>query len=51
MKTTKGNTSWTEHVYGLGLTQRGNTYQHWNWRGGFDGDGGQQRQHDPCAGE
>jgi RHS repeat-associated protein len=29
----KVNTSWTDHVYGLGLTQRGNTYQHWNWRG------------------
>jgi RHS repeat-associated protein len=27
------NTAWTDHVYGLGLTQRGNTYQHWNWRG------------------
>jgi RHS repeat-associated protein len=29
----KVNSSWTDHVYGLGLTQRGNTYQHWNWRG------------------
>jgi RHS repeat-associated protein len=27
------NPSWTDHVYGLGLTQRGNTYQHWSWQG------------------
>jgi RHS repeat-associated protein len=24
---------WIDHTYGLGLAQRGDTYQHWNWRG------------------
>jgi RHS repeat-associated protein len=29
----KVNGSWVNHTYGLGLAQRGETYQHWNWRG------------------
>jgi RHS repeat-associated protein len=29
----KVNGSWVNHTYGLGLAQRGDTYQHWNWRG------------------
>jgi YD repeat-containing protein len=26
----KVNNAWVDHTYGLGLTQRGNTYQHWS---------------------
>jgi RHS repeat-associated protein len=29
----KVNGSWVNHTYGLGLAQRGDTYQHWSWRG------------------
>jgi hypothetical protein len=29
----KVNNSWVDHTYGLELAQRGDTYQHWNWRG------------------
>jgi hypothetical protein len=29
----KVNSSWVNHTYGLGLAQRGDTYQHWSWRG------------------
>jgi RHS repeat-associated protein len=28
-----GNNIWVNHTYGLGLAQRGDTYQHWSWRG------------------
>jgi RHS repeat-associated protein len=29
----KVNSSWVNHTYGLGLAQRGDTYQHWSWGG------------------
>jgi RHS repeat-associated protein len=29
----KVNNTWVNHTYGLGLAQRGDTYQHWSWRG------------------
>lgn len=45
MQAEKINTSWTDHVYGLGLTQRGDTFQHWDRLGSLsatsDGQGTQ----------
>ncbi|MCW5933151.1 MAG: hypothetical protein KIT45_02485, partial [Fimbriimonadia bacterium] len=29
----KVGNQWTSHVYGAGLIQRGDDFQHWNWRG------------------
>ncbi|MCW5935397.1 MAG: RHS repeat-associated core domain-containing protein, partial [Fimbriimonadia bacterium] len=45
----KVGNQWTSHAYGAGLIQRGDDFQHWNWRGDLThtSDGGGNRTSGP----